>query len=144
MLLSNFTKRIWFIRLIQIHHRDIFITHISVAPCTKGWPQWCRVGRSSAWHPEVWQTKTTSTWVGNGSPAKVTTPWCECPSNTTSSLAWWDKKWVRSSLSLGISSQMHWIARNIWQVYHLCYMMYSPTCWQLKIWTLTLTNNHFN
>ena len=143
------------LRIIQwgdTHHTYF----ISVAPCTEGWPQWYRVAESSWWCPEKWETKRTSRWTGNGSTARVPATWCESSINTTSSLASWDKEWIRRSLSLGISSQVHWIARNIWQVpfdlhlcykfeesktshrYHLCYKIYSLTCWQLKMCTRSI------
>ena len=101
-----------------------------IVSCTKGRPQWYRVAKSGQWCQEKWETKKTSRWTGNGSPARVSTTWSECPINTTSALAPWDGEWVRSSLSLGISSQVHWIDRNISQV---SFVLQDIA--QLKIWT---------
>ena len=89
-----------------------------VAPCAEGWSQWYRVERSSHWCPEIWKTKGPSRWIGNGSPAGVTRTWCQCPTHTALSMAFWDRGWVGGSLPLGISSQVHWIEKNISQVCH--------------------------
>ena len=129
-----------FICFIQDSFKYIIGTYslhfISVASCTEGWPQWYRVARSSPCCPEMWETKRTSRWTGNGSPARATTTWCGYLIKTTSSLARWDREWVRSSLPLGAPSQVHWIDRNIWQVPFVLQDIQSKTCWELR------SNNH--
>ena len=114
---SNFNSDcIWYIPQTKYITGEILITHISVASCTEGWPQWYRVARSSSWYPERWETKGTSRWTGNGPPATVTTTWWGSSINATSSLAFWDREYSRSSLPLDTPSQVHWIDRNIRQV----------------------------